>query len=89
MVSCSIIMGHILKDLKQTQKGPDEMRVLRAGSFDCYVSRARSSGAPTHRPLGTINRGSVWLELRNYCLAPLLLYCLLLLYLKHPRKGFP
>ena len=43
MVSCSIIMGHILKDLKQTQNGPDESRVLRGGSFDYYESKARSS----------------------------------------------
>ena len=33
--------------------------------------------------------GSVWRGLRNYCLAFLLLYCLLLLYVKeHPRRGF-
>ena len=41
MMPCSIIMGHILKDLKQTQKGRDEMRVVRGGSFS--ESNARSS----------------------------------------------
>ena len=43
MMPCSIIMGHILKDLKQTQKGRDEMRVVQGGVVGLGSSDARSS----------------------------------------------
>jgi len=48
---------------------------------------ALPTGTASRRPIGTTSMGSVWRGLRNYCLATLLLYCLLLMYLKSIPEG--
>jgi len=56
-------------------------------SATLYRRPALPTGASTRRPVGTSPMGFVWRGLRNYCLAPLLLYCLLLMYLKSLPEG--
>jgi formylglycine-generating enzyme required for sulfatase activity len=63
---------------------PAKRRVLRGGSM-----LALPPGTTSRRPFGATALGSVWRGQNNYCLTPLLLYCLLLiaLVLESTPKG--
>ena len=80
----------------QREQSPIQKGHQRESTVCCVVGRSTSvnrvlalpSGSTARRPIGTSTLGFVWRGQNNYCLAPLLLYCLLAWYLKeHPRRG--
>jgi hypothetical protein len=67
MVSCSIIMGHILKDLKQTRKAQQRGDAVCCGAgLSVSQMLVLPAGPTAWRSLGTTTTVSVWRGLRNY-----------------------